>query len=149
MYGLHLYIGLKQEGESCGSCFCPPTYTAGNCAPGLQCQKDPRISDASGKCVQAGKIANQGFQNTRFQITYNNQYTIWICPYNSFSFLKEMVIIRTLDQSILAKRQMNKGWKITYVLRVVNAMIHRIWISHRPIVGRKYSSILFISLLIV
>ena len=73
MYGLHLYLGLKQEGESCGSCFCPPTYTAGNCAPGLQCQKDPRISDAAGKCVRAGKIANQGYLNTRF---YNNQYTI-------------------------------------------------------------------------
>ena len=68
MYGLHLYLGLKQEGESCGSCFCPPTYTAGNCAPGLQCQKDPRISDAAGKCVRSGEIANQVFQNTRFQI---------------------------------------------------------------------------------
>ena len=80
------------------------------------------------------------FQNTRFQITYNNEYFIWICLYN-FLYLKEMVIIRAVGQSILDKQQMNKGWKITYVLRVVNAMIHRIWISHRPIVGRKYSAI--------
>ena len=27
----------KGEGEDCGSCFCPPTFSAGECAPGLYC----------------------------------------------------------------------------------------------------------------
>lgn len=81
----------------------------------------------------------QGFKlPTTMSILFEYVFTI-------FSFLKEMVIIRALDQSILDKQQMNKGWKITYVLRVVNAMIHRIWISHRPIVGRKYSAIFGLS----
>ena len=38
-------------GEPCGSCYCPPTYTAGNCAKGLTCKHDPRIADAPGECV--------------------------------------------------------------------------------------------------
>ena len=38
-------------GQTCGSCFCPPTYTAGDCAPGLECQHNPTIPDAPGKCV--------------------------------------------------------------------------------------------------
>jgi len=51
--------GLKQEGESCGSCFCPPTYTAGSCAPGLECKRDPRIPDSPGKCARPGFLVNQ------------------------------------------------------------------------------------------
>ena len=39
-------------GEACGSCFCPPNYTAGNCAKGLNCMHDPRIADAPGRCVK-------------------------------------------------------------------------------------------------
>ena len=27
----------KGEGEDCGPCFCPPTFSAGKCAPGLYC----------------------------------------------------------------------------------------------------------------
>ena len=91
-------------------------------------------------CTSRLDLNSSIFKIQGFKYTYNNEYIIRICLYN-FSFLKEMAIIRALDQSILDKRQMNKGWKITYVLRVVNAMIHRIWISHRPIVGRKYSAI--------
>ena len=61
---LILDLKLKQLGESCGSCFCPPTYNAGECAPGLECKYNPQILDAAGKCVasesrtsrQAGKI---------------------------------------------------------------------------------------------
>ena len=49
-----VFLGLKQEGESCGSCFCPPTYTAGSCAPGLECKRDPRIPDSPGKCARPG-----------------------------------------------------------------------------------------------
>merc|ERR1711915_772845 len=42
--------GLKNEGESCGSCFCPPTYSAGDCKPGLTCVHNPNIPDATGTC---------------------------------------------------------------------------------------------------
>merc|ERR1719309_956507 len=41
---------LKKEGEDCGSCYCPPTYTAGECEPGLECVSDPLIPDAPGIC---------------------------------------------------------------------------------------------------
>merc|ERR1719361_2687908 len=44
-------LKLKQLGERCGSCFCPPTYNAGKCAPGLECKHNPQIPDAAGKCV--------------------------------------------------------------------------------------------------
>ena len=44
--------GLKHEGEDCGSCFCPPTYNAGECAEGLQCIHNQTIADAPGKCVK-------------------------------------------------------------------------------------------------
>merc|ERR1719431_2312362 len=27
----------QQEGEACGSCYCTPSYTAGECAEGLTC----------------------------------------------------------------------------------------------------------------
>ena len=61
---LTLDLKLKQLGERCGSCFCPPTYNAGKCAPGLECKHNPQIPDAAGKCVagesrtsrQSGKI---------------------------------------------------------------------------------------------
>ena len=29
----------KQLGEACGSCNCPPTYTAGECEEGLDCRR--------------------------------------------------------------------------------------------------------------
>jgi hypothetical protein len=41
---------LKKLGESCGSCFCPPTFTAGECEQGLDCVSDPLLPDAGGKC---------------------------------------------------------------------------------------------------
>ena len=47
-------IALKQEGESCGDCMCPPTFTAGDCAPGLECKHDPMIADAAGRCIRPG-----------------------------------------------------------------------------------------------
>jgi len=48
---------LKGEGERCGSCYCPPTYTAGECAPGLECKHDPMIPDAAGECVRPGQAS--------------------------------------------------------------------------------------------
>ena len=45
----------KQLGESCGSCNCPPTYTAGECEEGLDCVHHPMIADAPGKCIDRGK----------------------------------------------------------------------------------------------
>ena len=45
---------LKEEGQSCGSCFCPPNFSAGECGPGLECIHDPRVSDLPGKCVLIG-----------------------------------------------------------------------------------------------
>ena len=37
------YARERQEGEDCGSCFNPARdYFCGNCAPGLECVKDPR-----------------------------------------------------------------------------------------------------------
>ena len=42
------------DGESCGSCFCPPTYTFGVCGPGLKCVKNPLLPDAAGKCRPIG-----------------------------------------------------------------------------------------------
>merc|ERR1719150_1738098 len=41
---------IKQMGESCGDCWCPPTFTAGHCAPGLQCLYKPNIMDSPGTC---------------------------------------------------------------------------------------------------
>merc|ERR1719500_1443911 len=46
--------GLKQEGEDCGSCYCPPDYTAGECAPGLKCVHNDNIPDAPGVCQRTG-----------------------------------------------------------------------------------------------
>ena len=45
---------LKKEGESCGSCYCPPTWTAGDCAPGLECKYNRMNLDAPGKCILPG-----------------------------------------------------------------------------------------------
>ena len=46
----------QREGESCGSCFCPPTFTAGECEEGLTCVRDPMIPDLPGKCTKTGNI---------------------------------------------------------------------------------------------
>ena len=48
-------MALKKEGENCGHCYCPPTYTAGNCAPGLVCKHNSKIPDAAGVCIRQGK----------------------------------------------------------------------------------------------
>ena len=48
-------MALKKEGENCGHCYCPPTYTAGNCAPGLICEHNSKIPDAAGVCIRQGK----------------------------------------------------------------------------------------------
>jgi len=45
-------IQEKQEGESCGYCYCPPAYTAGDCAEGLICVRDPLIVDRAGRCMK-------------------------------------------------------------------------------------------------
>jgi len=47
-----------QEGESCGACFCPPAYTAGECALGLTCVHHPAIADAPGRCYPNDAICN-------------------------------------------------------------------------------------------
>merc|ERR1712123_29843 len=45
----------QQEGESCGSCFCPPAFTAGECEEGLTCVSDPMIPDLPGTCTKTAK----------------------------------------------------------------------------------------------
>ena len=53
LYSFFIFIGpLKKEGENCGSCFCPPTFTAGECEPGLKCDLSIQeaIPDAPGVC---------------------------------------------------------------------------------------------------
>lgn len=51
---LQCHVNNRQLGESCGSCMCPPTFTMGDCAPGLECQHNPMLQDAAGKCVRQG-----------------------------------------------------------------------------------------------
>ena len=51
------HVVTEQEGEDCGSCFCPPTFTAGKCAPGLDCLGFEFIADIPGKCIQEGHIS--------------------------------------------------------------------------------------------
>ena len=50
-----LCFAEKQEGESCGYCYCPPAYTAGDCAEGLICVRDPLIADRAGRCMKKGE----------------------------------------------------------------------------------------------
>ena len=47
-------MALKKLGEPCGSCMCPPTFTAGECEKGLECVHNPMIADAPGKCIRPG-----------------------------------------------------------------------------------------------
>jgi len=43
---------LRQTGESCGSCFCPPTFSAGQCAPGNVCvHSRDGFADMPGTCM--------------------------------------------------------------------------------------------------
>ena len=46
-------IGNKL-GQPCGSCFCPPLYTKGYCAPGLICSYSPNNQDTAGTCIELG-----------------------------------------------------------------------------------------------
>ena len=43
-------IAGQQEGEECGSCYCPPDYTAGVCGEGLTCVKESSYEDLPGVC---------------------------------------------------------------------------------------------------
>ena len=54
---------LKKEGESCGSCFCPPTFTAGECEHGLKCDLSiqEQIPDAPGICRAANGGSGRHF----------------------------------------------------------------------------------------
>merc|ERR1711974_124487 len=49
-------VHLKKEGEDCGSCFCPPTFSAGECVKGLYCDmsRQNRIPDLPGICRPTG-----------------------------------------------------------------------------------------------
>jgi len=38
---------------------CPPTFTAGDCAPGLECKHDPMIADAAGICIRPAPRENK------------------------------------------------------------------------------------------
>ena len=49
---------LNKEGEPCGACMCPPTYTAGECKRHLECVHDPIIPDAPGRCMIPGQYNN-------------------------------------------------------------------------------------------
>ena len=70
----------KKLGESCGSCNCPPTFTAGECEEGLECVHHPMIADAPGKCINRGKnltllqneeITQVPFNDKRKKILYS------------------------------------------------------------------------------
>merc|ERR1712038_996795 len=52
----------KGEGEDCGSCYCPPTFSAGECAPGLYCDTSiqSQIPDAPGTCRSTGSRPSGG-----------------------------------------------------------------------------------------
>ena len=50
-------FAAKKEGESCGSCMCPPTFSAGECEEGLTCVHDELIADAPGVCTRKGRRA--------------------------------------------------------------------------------------------
>ena len=43
---------MKKEGESCGFCFCPPRFTAGECDTGLKCDRSAQkfLPDPPGIC---------------------------------------------------------------------------------------------------
>ena len=47
-------IGNKL-GQPCGSCFCPPLYTKGYCAPGLICSYSRSNQDSAGTSIEMGK----------------------------------------------------------------------------------------------
>jgi len=51
---------LKQQGESCGDCMCPPSFTAGTCAAGLTCVHNPMIEDAPGICTPTETLKAEG-----------------------------------------------------------------------------------------
>ena len=57
-----------QVGDSCGQCYCPPHYTMGDCASGLECKHDKRIADAPGKCVKQIHI-NASLEGITYQKT--------------------------------------------------------------------------------
>ena len=51
--GPRTFIGNKL-GQPCGSCFCPPLYTKGYCAPGLICSYSRSNQDSAGTCIELG-----------------------------------------------------------------------------------------------
>jgi len=53
---------MKKEGESCGFCFCPPKFTAGECDTGLKCDRSAQkfLPDALGICRAEKKGAGGG-----------------------------------------------------------------------------------------
>ena len=59
-----------QFGEPCGSCYCPPTYTLGDCAPGLKCKHDSLIPDLPGRCVKQGKAIDAAISHNRFSYIF-------------------------------------------------------------------------------
>ena len=62
---------LKKEGESCGSCMCPPTYTAGECERHLECFHNPMIADAPGICMVPGWYFNiPNTKNNAFDVNH-------------------------------------------------------------------------------
>eukprot|EP00091_Calanus_sinicus_P010466 TRINITY_DN2430_c0_g1_i2.p1 TRINITY_DN2430_c0_g1~~TRINITY_DN2430_c0_g1_i2.p1 ORF type:complete len:149 (-),score=38.80 TRINITY_DN2430_c0_g1_i2:226-672(-) len=58
--------GGQKEGESCGSCFCPPTYSAGKCGRGLTCDLSiqDNIPDLPGTCRKIGSGGGYGCECT-------------------------------------------------------------------------------------
>merc|ERR1719347_1212964 len=42
----------QREGEICGSCYCPPNFTAGQCVEGLTCVRNQNIPDSPGVCTK-------------------------------------------------------------------------------------------------
>ena len=73
---------LKQEGEDCGPCWCPPKFNAGECAPGLYCDLSIQyiLPDKPGKCrptkheggfpYYSGEWDNYNYQQRQLAYSY-------------------------------------------------------------------------------
>ena len=66
---------LNKEGEPCGACMCPPTYSAGECERHLECVGNGGIDDAPGRCMVPGQyntIEIISSKNFRGKFSYLN-----------------------------------------------------------------------------
>ncbi len=59
--------------------FCSPTYTAGECAPGLECKVNPLLPDTAGGRVNAAGIIKVTFRERKhiFELFHEIQRKHW------------------------------------------------------------------------